>query len=261
MALPTQYNLLDTAIGDFVLNADAIAAIMNNSSDPIQMNLPGTSNGVGGLTRYFRWNVVDSLLEVRGQTKFIYRPTTDTFGTQIKTEFTGTAAEHSTLDVTADWKANGTTGGGLRAISGLARVDSTFSLGSTANMFGVRGIVQNSGTVSGTGLHAGVYALIEADQAWTSVGHLAARWADSHLVAAPGTGHLSFDYITNNGAAQFEQVWYIYGGNKITNLMALDTVTGMVSATTTGVPGGTIKKIKMLIDGVDYYLVASTIPG
>lgn len=220
------------------------------------LNIPGTATG-----KFLKWNVTADLLDLRGQSKFIYRPTSSGFGTQVKTEFSGTAAEHNAFESTADWTANGTTGGGVRAISGLARVDSTYSLGSTANLLGVRGIVQNSGTVSGTGNHAALYGLIETDQAWTAVGHLAGIWIDSHLAATPGSGNFSMAYMSNNGAATFGQAFYIYGGDKVTNLLALDTVSGMVSTTTTGIPSGTIQKIQILINGTPYYLVASTAPG
>lgn len=251
----SQYTLFDAARGDVLFNAQTIANILAGAATPVGLNLPGTTSG-----KFLKWNVVDSLLDVRGQTKLILRPTTEAFGVQIKTEFTGTATEHFANQITADWTAAGVSSGGLRADYALARLAATYTMAGTANLLGAENLLQFDGTVNGSGLHAGNYSAILAGAGTlTAVGHLAARWADSHLAAAPGSGNLSFDYISNNGAAQFGQVWYVYGGDKITNLMALDTVAGMVAAGGTGAPSGTVKKIKMLIDGVAYYLVASTI--
>ena len=48
MGLPTQYNLLDTQFGDFVLNAAAIAAIMGESGGGLTTTTVSTvGNGVG----------------------------------------------------------------------------------------------------------------------------------------------------------------------------------------------------------------------
>ncbi len=220
------------------------------------LNLAGTSSG-----KFLKWNVTADLLDLRGQSKFIYRPTTTGFGTQVKTEFTGTAIEHNALESTADWKANGAAGGGLRGLSGMARLDATYSLSSTADLLGVRGIIQNDGTIDGSGIHAAQYGLIEAGAGtWTAVSHLAAGWLDSHLTATPSSGSLDMLYMTNNGAATFADAFYIYGGNKVTNLFSLDTVSTMVTDGGAGTPGGTIKKIQITIDGTPYYVIASTGP-
>jgi hypothetical protein len=62
--------------------------------------------------------------------------------------------------------------------------------------------------------------------------------------------------MTNNGSATLDQAIYVYGGDKTTALMELDTCAGMVSDTAE--TGGTSKKIKITIGGVVHYINAYT---
>jgi hypothetical protein len=108
--------------------------------------------------------------------------------------------------------------------------------------------------MAGAGFMAGLYGLIEASAAITA-SHVCSAWLDSHQANAV-TGSHQLLYMTNNGAATMDQAIYLYGGDKITALMELDHVSGMVSDTAE--TGGTAKKIKITIDGVVHYLNAYT---
>lgn len=193
---------------------------------------------------------------VNGMQKFFNRPTTDAFALQVKTEFTSTNASHTPVESTVDWKAAGTTGGGVRGLQGVARLASGYTA-TAGSIIGTYGQFSTSGVLNGSGIFgAGLYGLIENGGTYTAVGHVAACWLDSHLSQTVSAGHTSFAYITNNGSTTFEQVFYIYGGNKITAWASFDTCGGMVD--TGGTLGGTLKKIRINIDGSPYYLIAGT---
>jgi len=190
-----------------------------------------------------------------GMTKFINRPTTDAFVVQVKSEPTSTAAAHAGVESTVDWKAAGASGY-LRAVQGVARLKSTFTA-TGGTLIGTYGQVAVDGTVNGSGIFlAANYSLIEDGGTYTAVNHVCAQWLDSHLTKTVTAGRKSFQYISNNGSTTFNQVSYIYGGNKITYWAAFDTCGTMVD--TGGTLGGTLKKIAISIDGTPYYLIAGT---
>lgn len=233
------------AIPQGCFSADAISALL---ATVVQRSPPAgadyTSTAPSGFA--FRWN---------GMSKFINRPTTDGFVVQIKSEPTGATQTHNGLESTIDWKAAASSGG-MRAVLGVARLASTFTA-TGGTLIGTYGQVANNGVMNGSGIFmAGLYGLIEDGGTFTAVDHIAAQWLDSHLTKTVSAGKTSFSYITNNGSTTFDQVFYIYGGNKITALLSLDTVTGMVG--TGGTLGGTLKKIAINIDGTPYFLIAGT---
>jgi hypothetical protein len=231
-------------------------------------------NGVGGLAVYFQgtlaykqayWDGTD-LWRVKGKSQVHNRGLGTTIGTddayalQVKSEFNDTDAAHACLEVTCDWRANGTTGGGIRGVQGVARVATGYTLGGTANLIGTYGQVAAVGTVNGSGRHAALYGLIEAGGTWTSVSRLAVAWLDSHLVSAPGAGELNFLEISNNAAAVFNSAIRIYPGNAITNLFDIETASGMIGANQAG--GGTLnftnyRLVTCELEGETYYLLAA----
>ena len=188
-----------------------------------------------------RWN---------GMSKFINRPTTDGFIVQAKSEPTGAAQTHNGVESTVDWKV-AASGGGIRALLGVARLKSTFTA-TGGTLIGTYGQVANDGTMNGAGIFmAALYGLVEDGGVFTAVNHIAAQWLDSHLTKTITAGKTSFSYITNNGSTTFDQVFYVYGGNKITNFLALDTVSTMLAAGSGTATGG----IKILVDGAARYLM------
>jgi len=136
------------------------------------------------------------------------------------------------------------------AILGVATVASGATI-TGGTIIGTYGQARADGTVAGASFMTGLYGLIEASTAITAT-HVTSCWLDSHQANAV-TGLHDLLYMTNNGAATMDQAIYLYGGDKITNLLSLNTVSGMVSA---DAAVGAVKKIKILIDGDTYYLNA-----
>jgi hypothetical protein len=178
--------------------------------------------------------------------------TTSSIGSyEGKTETVNTSGAFYGLWQDANINATGT--GSVTAILGVATVSATFTVtGGTS--IGTYGQARADGTVAGSSFMAGLYGLIEASAAITA-SHVCSAWLDSHQANAV-TGSHQLLYMTNNGAATMDQAIYLYGGDKITALMELDHVSGMVSDTAE--TGGTAKKIKITIDGVVHYLNAYT---
>lgn len=210
--------------------------------------------------KYFMWDASANQHITKGSGKLHNRPTTDAFALEVKSEFTTTNAGHNCLAVTADWKANGATGGGNTAVQGTSRLASTYTA-TGGSIIGTYGQVANNGTVNGAGIMmAGLYGLIEDGGVYTAVSHLAAAWLDSHLDQAVSAGEVELLYMSNNGDTVFDQAMYIYAGNKITNLFNINTASGMLSANTAG--GSTLnftnyRTIKVVLEGETYYLLAA----
>lgn len=200
--------------------------------------------------------------------KIFARPTTGfattftgAFGLQVKSEFTGTATGHACVEVTADWKGNGAAGGGVRAVQGVARVASTFTMGA-GSLIGNYGQIKVDGTVNGAAaMLAAQYGLIEDGGTYTACSHVAAGWFDSHLTKTVTAGTASLLYLTNNGTTTLDSVFFVYAGNKITNLFNIDSVdTGLVSDITAGAATITNwRTIKCNIHGETKYLVVGDV--
>lgn len=213
---------MTTITGGGCFSYQNIVDINANFANCIQLSPSGSQTATLASPYFWRWN---------GMTKFINRPTTDAFIVQMKSEFTGTATAHNGLDLTVDWKGNGTTGGGVRGVQGVARIASTFTLGA-ASLIGVYGQIANNGTInSASAFGAALYGLIEDGGTWTAVDHFAPLWLDSHLTKTVSAGKMDMAYITNNGTTAFDDVFYIYGGNKINALFSFDTCGTMVVKT------------------------------
>jgi hypothetical protein len=172
-------------------------------------------------------------------------------GEEIKTETVATSGAFYGLYNEAHISATGTTS--VTGVLSAAVVASTFTV-TGGTIIGTYGQARADGTVAGSSMMAGLYGLIEASSAITA-SHVCSAWLDSHQANAV-TGSHELLYMSNNGAATMDQAIYVYGGDKITNLMELNTVSGMVSATAE--TGGSSKKIKITIDGVTHYINAYT---
>jgi len=158
------------------------------------------------------------------------------------------------------------TGGYARGCMGVCRIETGKTLAGTTYATGLYGQWRADGTVNGDVFASAIYGIIGDGGTYTAVNHVAALWLDSHLTKTVTAGKKSFVYMSNNGGIAFDNGFYIYGGTAsqgITNLFNLDTCTdsGLVSTLgAVGVHGTDTKKIKIVIDGVVHYLLASTVP-
>lgn len=207
-----------------------------------------------GDTNYIGASAKTGYNRLAGYTKIDYRPTgggTNSYALQGRMEIGATSGAFIGFDNETHLKATGTAT--VRGTQGVAVVDSTYTATGTT-LIGTYGQARADGTVAGASFMAGLYGLIEASSAITA-SHVCSAWLDSHQANAV-TGSHQLLYMTNNGAAQMDEAIYVYGGDKITSLLALDTVSGMVADTAT--TAGTSKKIKITIDGTVYYINAYT---
>jgi len=230
----------------FKVNTDLSDSDMNNAD----YNVGKDSNVIGNLLK-------TSYNKLTGYTKVDNRPAAGTsagsYGLQVRGYHRDTSGNFTGVDCEADLYTTGT--GSIRGIQGVAKVrNGITATGST--LIGAYGQarVDSTGVLAGNSFLVGLYGLIEASPAVTA-NHVTSCWLDSHQAEAV-TGEHDLLYMSNNGAAVMDQAIYLYGGNSITNLMHLNTVSGMVSATAE--TGGTSAKIKILIDGVTYYINAYT---
>lgn len=187
------------------------------------------------------------------------RPTAEGFAAEIKSEFSDTDAGHACVAATADWKAAGATGGGNCGLQGVARLAATYTM-TGGSIVGTYGQVAVNGTVNGSGIMlAGLYGLIEDGGTYTAVSHVASAWLDSHLTKTVSAGESELLYMTNNGSTTLGQVFFVYPGNKITNLFKISTASGMVSEEATGgaLTAGDFRTIKVSLEGTTYYLIAA----
>lgn len=195
--------------------------------------------------------------QIRGRLKLDVRPTggtTEDYALQIRSESGKTTGTHLGIDNETHLKATGAAN--IMSTRGVAVVDATYTA-TGVTLIGVYGQVRADGNVAGSSFMAGMYALVEASAAITA-SHVASIWLDSHQANAV-TGEHELMYMTNNGAAQMDQAIFIYPGDKITRLLKIDpTDDGMVDSAV-GKTLTPVKSIKVMIDGVDYYLVAGTL--
>ncbi len=168
---------------------------------------------------------------------------------EIRTETVATSGSHYGLNTEAHINATGT--GSVFGNFGVAKVTTGYTV-TGGTIIGSYGQARADGTVAGASFMAGLYGLIEASAAITAT-HVCSAWLDSHQANAV-TGSHQLLYMTNNGAATMDEAIYIYGGDKITALMELNTCGGMVADTAT--TDGASKKIKITIGGSVFYINA-----
>jgi len=209
-----------------------------------------------GTTLLSDFNIIGSISDdpniVAESLKIHRHLTAEDYNTQLRSESIKTTGTHWGIDSETHLNADGAAS--IRGVQGVAKLSAGFT-SSGGTLIGLYGQARADGTFNGAGgFLAGIYGLIEASEAIVA-SHVCSAWFDSHQANAV-TGSHQLVYMTNNGAAQMDQAFYIYGGDKITALMELDTVSGMVADTAE--TGGTSKKIKITIDGVVHYLNAYT---
>lgn len=187
-----------------------------------------------------------------GYTKIDYRPTgggTNSYALQIRHNVANTSGLVSSLDHEAHIVADGTAS--LRGVQGLAVVDAG-KTNTGGTLVGTYGQARVDGTLAGAAFLAGLYGLIEAGTALTA-SHVCSAWLDSHQANAV-TGNHEILYMSNNGAASLDQVMYASGQAEA--LLHLNTAGGpaLNYVSDTAETAGSAKKIKILIEGVVYYI-------
>lgn len=233
---------------------------------PVYINVPADVAGlvINGLSVFGAKNALyagDAAKlaqnQIRGRLKLDVRPTggtTEDYAYQIRAISAKASGTFLGIDNESHLAKDGTAT--LMSTRGVAVLDTGYTL-TGGTLIGTYGQARADGTFTGAGFMAGLYGLIEAGAAITA-SHVASAWLDSHQANAV-TGEHELLYMTNNGAATMDQAIFIYPGDKITRLLKIDpTDTGMVDDAT-GKTLTPIKSIKVMIDGVDYYLVAGTV--
>jgi hypothetical protein len=173
---------------------------------------------------------------------------TGDYAYQLRTESNVATANFFGMDCEVHQMLN-RTAGGVRGLSMTGRIQSGKTLSGTANLIPGYFNLDVDGTINGTGLFAALYSVVSAGGTFTAIGHLASLWVDSQQEGTV-TGEHELIYMTNNGASQMDSAFYIYAGDKITNLFTIDTATGLVSeATEADYTFTKTRKIKVNIGG------------
>lgn len=174
---------------------------------------------------------------------------------QLRTEYNVATGDFMGMDLEVH-QAISKTAGGFRGLSMCARNAAGSTISGSVGMLAGWFQLDNDGVFNGTGLHAALVAKVDAGGTFTAVGHLASLWVDS-LQEGSVTGQHELIYATNNGASVMDQAIYLYGGNKISNLIELNTCGTMVgNKVDADVTFAHYKKIAITIDGAAYWLVA-----
>lgn len=204
--------------------------------------------------KYMLWDQSADQLYLVGSLKQHDHSTTGEYAYQLRTEYNGATADFFGMDCETHQLIS-RTAGGVRGLSMTGRLTAATTMSGASNMIPVYGNLDIDGTINGTGLFSAGYFVVSAGGTFTSIGHLASLWVDSHQEGTV-TGEHELIYMTNNGASTMDNAFYIYAGNKITNLFTIDTATGMVSDSTTADYTFTkTRKIKVVAGGEIGYLI------
>lgn len=199
-------------------------------------------------------------------------------GTQLQTLLTTSGSfvlPSSTAGQTISVTSSSATPGTIRSVRGLT-TDSN-SLVTSGNLVGVRGEVDMigasggffygmqgkvipTGSLSGSSWTAGVFGQFDLSAATINAGQTAPVWADYGATGGTftdKTGMRMFSGTNTIASLTLHAMDYRYG--KSSNLFELAGDAGTyISSGGAGTPSGTIKKIAITIDGVQYYLLAAT---
>lgn len=167
------------------------------------------------------------------------------------------------------------TPGTIRAITGsTAGVNTTMTSGNLVGLrgavsvvgasggflYGTQGKLVATGTLSGSVWAAGVFGQMDLSAATINAGQTAPVWADYGATGGTFTdvtGMRMFSGTNTIASLTLNAMDYRYG--KASNLFELAGDAGTyITSGAAGTPGGTIKKIAISIDGVTYYIIAST---
>lgn len=206
---------------------------------------------------------------------------------KVAITYSGATIQNTVISLVApDAQGNGTpfvntvpqtsaTPGTVRAITGS--ITETVSVMTSGNLVGARGSVSYvgasggflygvqgklipTGTLSGSSWNAGVFGQLDISAATINAGQTAAIWGDMGATSGTITNATGMRMFagTNTTAATLNSMIYLYG--KTSNLFELAANgSSYISSGGSGAPSGTIKKIAITIEGVQYYLLAATV--
>lgn len=197
-----------------------------------------------------------------GVSKVHNRPTTDGYALEVKSEVTSVSGTHFGIETTVDHHPSTATSAlGVRGVGGVCRLAASHTM-TSGSVVGTYGQACNLGTLNGSGIMvAGLYGLIEDGGTYTAVSHVAGLWVDSHLTKTVSAGFAELVYLTNNGSTVMQNAIYIYAGNNITNLMTIDTASGMVSDSTTSDYTFTKTRLIKIVAGGETGYIVMDIPS
>jgi len=189
---------------------------------------------------------------VTGYTKFDHRSATvdaEAYVIQVRGYQNDISGTYKGVDAHVYIEADGA--GYIRGVQGVAMV----SAGVTATaswVIGTSGAAVVDGTMAGASYLVGLSGAIEdgLGSAAITASLVTSCWLDSQLDKTV-TGVHNLLNMTNNGSTTMDEVIRVTAGNKIANLLTINTASGMVSA---NAATGSVKKIKINLDGDTYYI-------
>ena len=203
-----------------------------------------------------------------GSTTALTTATTAMSAVKVQSAFSATTGYHVGAWFVGNYTGAGAAGGSVYALRGHAAVTGTqTTVGAEAFIVGVHGRCAVTGTAyNSSAVYAGVLAQMLGGGTWTAANKVYALWVDNQLATNPTSGTVAMVGIrqnNNSGTAVVDHVFDIYGAN-IANFINFDSCisSGFVSSGSVGstaIHKTACKTIKILIDGVDYYLIASTV--
>jgi len=205
----------------------------------------------------------------QGSVKFhLHNQTAQTYACEIKFDAQNVTGVQYGIDCTCEIEPGGSTpanrtSGGLHAVQGISRLQAGYTLtaGSDPAIYGQFYAVA-TGVLNGAALYpcAG-YLLLGDGGTWTQVGFGQILWLDTHMAQTVSAGSMYMLNMTHNGTGSpttFDAAVHVYAGNAVTNLLKIDTASGMVSANTIGdATFANWKTIKVDLDGTTHYLIAA----
>lgn len=209
------------------------------------------------------WDASADMLDIDGVVKIHNRPvSTDIYALEVKGDFDAASGTYQgAFQCSARAYPSGdTTTAGVRGGYFQSQLHSGDTMTGSASLIGLHCQAHNNGTLNGSGIViAPLHTYIEDGGTWTAVSHACSIWVDNHLTKTITAGSFDMVYITNNAATVADDVFYIYGGDKISYFAKFDTVSGMASETNGSVLAdisGTTNAgyIKVAVDGTDKYL-------
>ena len=184
---------------------------------------------------------------------------------KCRSYYSALTGSHTGCQYVSKLTGDGANSSFITAIKAWAELEGAqTNIGTTQGVYAMEAYTRISGTAYNTSLTAcSMKATIDGTGTLTAFGHACVLWLDNKLPTIAAGEH-SIIYMTNNnsGSRTIGQAIYLYGVY-VTNLINLNGCTsgGMVSNASASALHGTLsKKIKISIDGVTYYLLASTTP-
>lgn len=273
---------------DIYIPNGAIVPVRTDASTTVGATALGIADGEtlcisGGTSVALAWETVDRsstngivLAKISPdmfvQQNVTYNSLTGAVANTLQNTFSNTSGSacnllvHTTVDGVL--AASGNTWGILNYVS----VDGSITV-TTSYTRALLSQLNLSGTINASNAHlAAVAAQLSGSPTFTACSKAVCLWADIGLGVTPTSGDVVGLRISNNGSNQIEVTSGIelYGGYGINYLFTFDTCAGITGnfisnggtgGAETGITsGGDWKKVKVDIDGTDYYLLAMIEP-